>query len=743
MKPSITPLLKKRLRLIKTISPDVFSNDIGGPYLSMWYTLKAQKTILVQFEEKTLEYRDGCPPLKEFIEHLDVLMDCPMIDLYEKAYDQLCELRVLLSDTSVTSALAPQLEICFKALLTITRRLYLISWEGQSALPLPQESPKGIPKPDFKLLESQKDVAVCRICDTPVKLSHFEAHTQFCVDTYRNQSKIDTINEDLQKIGNEIRAKLGEAKWGNIPMDAVMIQLPLLNAYLLTDRVARLSSTNPNASAECSEVMETLEIIMKIITDIKLSVMIGDLKERVNEKRHTAMAVMNAVNIMKQGTIGNRVSDKPLIASIAEFRFLKMISAGAYARVFLAEKESTSDIFAVKVLPRAEVKQKNQMERVMLEKNILLELDNKYIIKFFYAIVGKNNLYLVMEYLPGGDLYSLLNNVGCLAEDCTRVYMFQIALALSYLHSLGIIHRDLKPDNVLVTESGSLKLVDFGLSYKGLMHRTCEDSAAVCQAKSMVGTPDYISPEIVMHRPHTFTVDWWALGILIYECIAGTPPFHASTEIEIYTNIVKGLYSKPENVSPACIDIISRLLDPNPETRLGARGASEVLNHPWFAGLDEHNLLPPWIPEASKDDVKFFDCRYRFKSGDADVLEDIALAKGEQISLAAHTRSRSSSSVAGLMSPERLAKADNDDMQQFRAIALRPLIAANKAVLERARPIVQRDVGMPVSHSLGQLSAIGKREPPLERRRKSILSFGAQDDSVLSDMSCLSNGSGA
>ncbi|XP_057250240.1 probable serine/threonine protein kinase IREH1 isoform X3 [Beta vulgaris subsp. vulgaris] len=211
--------------------------------------------------------------------------------------------------------------------------------------------------------------------------------------------------------------------------------------------------------------------------------------------------------------------------SIDDFEIIKPISRGAFGRVFLAKKRTTGDLFAIKVLKKADMIRKNAVESILAERNILISVRNPFVVRFFYSFTCRENLYLVMEYLNGGDLYSLLRSLGCLDEGVARVYLAEVVLALEYLHSLHVVHRDLKPDNLLIAHDGHIKLTDFGLSKVGLINSTddlsgpavsetslfeddepqlsaLEKQQETRKKRSAVGTPDYLAPEILLGTGH-------------------------------------------------------------------------------------------------------------------------------------------------------------------------------------------------------------------------------------------------
>ncbi|XP_047339412.1 probable serine/threonine protein kinase IREH1 isoform X2 [Impatiens glandulifera] len=335
--------------------------------------------------------------------------------------------------------------------------------------------------------------------------------------------------------------------------------------------------------------------------------------------------------------------------SIDDFEIIKPISRGAFGRVFLAKKRTTGDLFAIKVLRKADMIRKNAVESILAERDILISVQNPFVVRFFYSFTCRENLYLVMEYLNGGDLYSLLRNLGCLDEDVARVYIAEVVLALEYLHSLHVVHRDLKPDNLLIAHDGHIKLTDFGLSKVGLIDSTDDLSGPVVsgtsligedepqlatskeqqerrKTRSAVGTPDYLAPEILLGTGHGATADWWSVGVILFELIVGIPPFNEEHPQMIFDNILNRKIPwprVPEEMSQEAFDLIDRLLIEDPHQRLGDRGASEVKQHPFFRDINWDTLArqkAAFIPDSGNDlDTSYFTSRYTWNPSDEQV----------------------------------------------------------------------------------------------------------------------------
>ena len=219
-------------------------------------------------------------------------------------------------------------------------------------------------------------------------------------------------------------------------------------------------------------------------------------------------------------------------------------------------KVDTGHVYAMKVLRKAEMVEKEQVAHVRAERDILVEVDHTWVVKMFYSFQDSDALYLVMEFLPGGDIMTLLMKKDTLPEEAAQFYMAETALAIETIHKLGFIHRDIKPDNLLLDSRGHVKLSDFGLCtglqkshrtdyYRGLEHVTAEDftfsrvdsrrraetwrSKRRALAYSTVGTPDYIAPEVFQQTGYDQTCDWWSLGVICFEMLIGYPPFCSET----------------------------------------------------------------------------------------------------------------------------------------------------------------------------------------------------------------------
>ncbi|GAB5590274.1 Cytochrome c oxidase subunit 1 [Umbelopsis nana] len=236
----------------------------------------------------------------------------------------------------------------------------------------------------------------------------------------------------------------------------------------------------------------------------------------------------------------------------------------------------------MKVLKKQEVVRLKQVEHINSEKQILAMVKFPFIVNLYCTFQDDRNLYMMLEYVVGGELFSHLRRAGRFTTDITRFYASEILLAVEYLHSKDIIYRDLKPENLLLDHRGHIKITDFGFA-KTVVDRTW----------TLCGTPEYLAPEIIQSKGHGKAVDWWAMGILIFEMLAGYPPFYDDNSFGIYEKILAGRVMFPTHFDPYAKDLLKRLLVGDRSRRLGnlKGGAEDVKQHKWFRGVDWFGLL--------------------------------------------------------------------------------------------------------------------------------------------------------
>lgn len=326
-----------------------------------------------------------------------------------------------------------------------------------------------------------------------------------------------------------------------------------------------------------------------------------------------------------------------LVSSPSEddFEEIKLISNGAYGAVHLVRHKQSGERFAMKKIKKQNILLRNQIQQVFTERDIMTFTDNPFVVAMVCTFETKKHLCMVMEYVEGGDVATLIKNMGPLPVDMARAYIAETTLAVEYLHNYGIIHRDLKPDNLLITSLGHVKLTDFGLSKIGLMNLTTnffEETTGgsdnfmrdhYCKEfndKQICGTPQYLAPEVILRQRYGKTVDWWSMGIILYEFLTSIPPFNGNTPEELFSNVIAGEILWPDDpddqffIPDDARSLITGLLTQNPIKRLGANmGALEIKQHAFFRNLDWNNLLrmkAEFIPQLDgPEDTSYFDNR--------------------------------------------------------------------------------------------------------------------------------------
>lgn len=322
-----------------------------------------------------------------------------------------------------------------------------------------------------------------------------------------------------------------------------------------------------------------------------------------------------------------------------DFELLTMIGKGAFGEVRICREKTTGQVYAMKKLKKSEMLRRGQVEHVKAERNLLAEVDSSCIVKLYCSFQDEEYLYLIMEYLPGGDMMTLLMRKDTLTDEEAKFYIAETVLAIESIHKHNYIHRDIKPDNLLLDKYGHLRLSDFGLC-KPLDCSTLQEDFSVGEslngtsrrdertqapkrtqqeqlqhwqknrrmlAYSTVGTPDYIAPEVLLKKGYGMECDWWSLGAIMYEMLVGYPPFYSDDPMSTCRKIVNWRthlkFPEEAKLSLEAKDLVSKLLC-NVNQRLGSKGADEIKAHRWFKGIDWdriYHMEAAFIPEVKNE----------------------------------------------------------------------------------------------------------------------------------------------
>ena len=305
----------------------------------------------------------------------------------------------------------------------------------------------------------------------------------------------------------------------------------------------------------------------------------------------------------------------PPSISMNDFQPLKLVGKGSFGKVILVKYFENNKIYAMKILKKEEIIKRKQINHTKTERLILEKLNHPFIAKLKFAFQDEQKLYLVTEFMQGGELYFHLKRNSYFKEKAVKFYTSQILLAIEYLHNNGYIYRDLKPENILIDKDGNVKLTDFGLSKMVLNDKSTTDT--IC------GTPEYLAPEIFRQQSYTKCVDWFSFGILLYEMICGNFPFKLKNR-KIEENTYDTKIEYPEKMSMEARDTIGKLLQIDPEKRLGYNSSEEIKKSAFFKDMDFDKVYnkeykPPFKPKLNGDlDLKYFDINFTEGNIDSD-----------------------------------------------------------------------------------------------------------------------------
>lgn len=315
--------------------------------------------------------------------------------------------------------------------------------------------------------------------------------------------------------------------------------------------------------------------------------------------------------------------------TIESFELLRVIGKGSFGKVMQVRKKDTGRIYALKTIRKAHIVSRHEVTHTLAERTVLGQVSNPFIVGLKFSFQTADKLYLGLPYTNGGELFHHLQNEGRFSEERSRFYAAELLCALEHLHSFHVIYRDLKPENILLDYNGHIALCDFGLCKLNMSESD--------RTNTFCGTPEYLAPEILLAKGYGVQVDWWTLGVLLYEMLAGLPPYYDENHEIMYKKILSEPLRFPSDMSSDARDILRGLLTRDPSQRLGVNGAEEIKRHPFFAKHIDWKLLlakkiqPPFKPSVtSAIDCSNFDTEFTSEAPTDSVVENSNLSQTVQ-----------------------------------------------------------------------------------------------------------------
>jgi len=306
-----------------------------------------------------------------------------------------------------------------------------------------------------------------------------------------------------------------------------------------------------------------------------------------------------------------------------DFELKAVVGRGSFGKVMQVVKKDTGQLFAMKVLRKEAIIARKQVLHTRSEKSILAKINHPYIITLHYAFQTDTKLYMILDYINGGELFFHLKKEGKFSLERVRLYSAEIVLALSHLHTFGIVYRDLKPENVLIGGDGHIVITDFGLSKE-----LGEDEDGT---QTFCGTPEYLAPEVLKGQVYGVGVDWWSLGTLMFEMLTGLPPFYSQNLNIMYQKIISGKLEFPSFIDEDTQSLLKGLLTRDPAKRLDTK---KIKSHEFYASIDwerlyDKDITPPYIPDVKDEgDIDFIDPVFTAEAAVDSLIEENPLTAG-------------------------------------------------------------------------------------------------------------------
>jgi len=304
-----------------------------------------------------------------------------------------------------------------------------------------------------------------------------------------------------------------------------------------------------------------------------------------------------------------------------DFEIMALIGKGSFGKVFQVKKKDTGKIFAMKVLRKDTIIERNQVAHTKAERSILEKIQHPFIVNLDFAFQTPDKLYMILDFINGGELFFHLKKEGRFSEERVRLYVAEITLAIEHMHKLDIVYRDLKPENILLDMEGHITITDFGLSKE-----IVSDDAA----HTFCGTPEYLAPEVLRGTGHGKAVDWWSLGTLMYEMLTGLPPHYSQNINVMYKKILTAELKFPAFISPEAKNLLEGLLQRDVGKRFGSgpKDADEIKSHPFFGNLnwkdcEQRKIIPTFKPKITKglEDITQIDTAFTREKPEDSVVE--------------------------------------------------------------------------------------------------------------------------